>query len=31
MAKIRDDCLELELTPRRYQEMDDDSFYFIHI
>ncbi|MCY7803643.1 hypothetical protein P9D60_01040 [Bacillus spizizenii] len=28
MAKIRDDCLELELelTPRRYQEMDDDPF-----
>lgn len=26
MAKIKDDCLELELTPRRYQEMDDDPF-----
>ncbi|MEC0597170.1 hypothetical protein P8835_01530 [Bacillus spizizenii] len=26
MARIRDDCLELELTPRRYQEMDDDPF-----
>ncbi|MCY9187748.1 hypothetical protein [Bacillus mojavensis] len=26
MAKIRDDCLELVLTPRRYQEMDDDPF-----
>ncbi|MGO1134936.1 WapI family immunity protein [Bacillus subtilis] len=26
MAKIKDDCLELELTPRRYQQMDDDPF-----
>lgn len=26
MAKIKDGCLELELTPRRYQEMDDDPF-----
>ncbi|TDO15617.1 hypothetical protein DFO69_0210 [Bacillus subtilis] len=26
MAKIKDDCLELELTPRRYQKMDDDPF-----
>ncbi len=21
MAKIKDDCLELELTPRKYQQM----------
>lgn len=26
MAKIRDDCLELQLTPRRYQEAEDDPF-----
>ncbi|WP_089172709.1 immunity protein WapI [Bacillus subtilis] len=26
MAKIKDDCIELELTPRRYQELDDDPF-----
>ncbi|APA04690.1 MULTISPECIES: WapI family immunity protein [Bacillus] len=26
MAKIRDDCLELDITPRRYQEAEDDPF-----
>ncbi|MFW2946706.1 WapI family immunity protein [Bacillus velezensis] len=26
MAKIRDDCLELDITPRRYQEAGDDPF-----
>ncbi|OCB93142.1 Immunity protein WapI [Bacillus amyloliquefaciens] len=26
MAKIRDDCLELDITPRRYQESEDDPF-----
>lgn len=29
MAKIRDDCLELQLTPRRYQEAEDDPFISI--
>lgn len=24
MAKIRDDCLELDITPRRYQEAEDN-------
>lgn len=26
MAKIRDDRLELDITPRRYQEAEDDPF-----
>ncbi|QDF57844.1 yxxG [Bacillus velezensis] len=26
MAKIGDGCLELEITPRRYQEAEDDPF-----
>ncbi|MEL3985771.1 hypothetical protein AAE038_11790 [Bacillus velezensis] len=26
MAKIRDDCLELDITPRRYQEAEDNPF-----
>ncbi|MCC9021917.1 hypothetical protein [Bacillus nakamurai] len=26
MAKIGDGCLELEITPRRYHEAEDDPF-----